>query len=360
MSLETPLPHLPRVQALRGLAAAAVTLSHLHVVEARHVPRPLLGNWAELGLWGVDLFFVISGFIMVYVTWSAPRTLANLGDYLVRRTGRIYPLYWAVSAALLLVWLWRPDMVFASNNPDILRSFLLIPQPQLPLLAVGWTLVYEMYFYIVFGGLLLLPRRALPFGLLAWAAVLCLGWAIVRPPASDAFAHHIFNPIGLEFVAGALVGWIYVRGSRRDRPWLAALALAATLLLLGSALRLHPDIDGLATDWVARTAWFGSAAVCAFAAMLVSGLRMGRAAVWLGDISYSLYLTHVLTLSAVGRLLGPHLGEGMAGSAAMLALLVAATLAVARLTHAWIERPAARLLKRLRPRAGPSAVRSPS
>ena len=295
VSPATPLPHLPSVQALRGFATIGVLVAHLHMMERKYSPDHLIGSWADIGHWGVDIFFVISGFIMVYVTWNAPRGIAILPRYYWRRATRIYPLYWIVSLAVLAVWLWRPNMVFSSNDPSLWRSFALFPQRELPLLAVGWTLVYEMYFYIAFGAFLVVDRRWIPLGLALWASGVCLGWVLLAPDARMAVLHHVLNPLTLEFIGGALFGWAYVRGGCRARPRLALAALLISISCLVAVFLTQDDLIAFAGSWELRVGFYGIAALTGFAGVLLSGLGLGRISLWLGDISYSLYLTHVLS-----------------------------------------------------------------
>ena len=354
MSVETPpqLPHLSSVQALRGLAALGVLLSHLHVIELKYSPDALLGAWSRAGMAGVDLFFVISGFLMVYVTWGRD---TKPGAFLWRRVTRIYPLYWVVSAAVLVVWLVRPDMVFASNpDPDILRSFLLFPQNGGPLLTVGWTLVYEMYFYLVFALVLMLPRGLMGAALVMW----CVGVVALSRLARDpegALLRLVLDPLMLEFAAGAGLG---LAAAMASRALLGLVCAALGAVFAGYLILVQPELVDLLDDRMARAAVIGSAAAGLFAVCVVMAkLTPGRMAVWLGDISYSLYLTHVLTLSLVGRLAAPLMREGWTDNAVLLIVLVGASVGVAQLTYVGVERPLIAFFRRRRAARPASAAR---
>ena len=111
---------------------------------------------------GVDLFFVISGFVMVTITGNQFQRAGFVREFLFHRITRIYPLYWLFTLLALAVLLARPDMLKRSfEAQELVRSVLLLPQDGLPLLMVGWTLIHEMYFYIVFSLLLVSERRVL-------------------------------------------------------------------------------------------------------------------------------------------------------------------------------------------------------
>ena len=355
MSVETPperLPHLPSVQVLRGFATLGVLLAHLFAVEGKYSPDRLLGRWSDLGHWGVDIFFVISGFIMVYVTWNAQRGWPGVPSYLWRRASRIYPLYWVVSGALLAVWLVRPEIVFGSNpDPDILRSFLLYPQDGPPLLAVGWTLVHEVYFYLVFALALVVARRWLMPLLAVWSAVVLAGGLMLEPRGPT--LQLVLNPLTLEFTAGAAFGCWYARtdSENRRQPLWAVACFAAALAMVATVWLTQDDLIAYASDYPRRVPLYGSGAMLVFAGLLLSGWKVGRVAEWLGDISYSLYLTHVLTLTLVARLARPYLREGYLDNVLLVTAMAGAALIVGHLTYRLIEKPLIELFRRRRRQA---------
>ena len=112
------------VQALRAIAANLVILTHLFVVEGKHFAEPLLPRTAFYGMFGVDIFFVLSGFVMLETAGgkSAARFLWN-------RALRIYPAYWVATSAVLLAFLYNPALVNSSYAEPtcIWKSYLLIP-----------------------------------------------------------------------------------------------------------------------------------------------------------------------------------------------------------------------------------------
>ena len=147
------------------------------------------GNLLILPLWamwiGVDLFFVISGFIMVWVAGALPRGTASARDFMFARVTRIYPLWWLFAGAMALFLLyfkgvpWDPERLDPKELDGavhLIKSLFLWPQPTHPVLGVGWTLVHEMYFYVGFALLLLcVPLRWRLRALLAWGAIVLIG-----------------------------------------------------------------------------------------------------------------------------------------------------------------------------------------
>jgi len=345
--------YLVNIQALRGVAASLVVLSHLGVVEAKYGGDTILPGETMLGFSGVDLFFVISGFIMVHVTrgdFGAPR---KAGAFLFSRFTRIYPLYWLVSLFLIVIWLRWPDMVFASatGSPDLIKSLALWPESRPPLLAVGWTLIHELYFYLVFAAMLLAPRRWLPGLLALWMGAVTLGALAGLGGVSPELAI-VFHPLTLEFVLGAAAALIFhaLPGEKRAGVAILALGVAAFCAALIYAGTNWP---GAFPDHWARALLFGPPG-----ALIVYGLaameHRGRAApAWsgvFGDWSYALYLTHVLTLSALGRLWAPVATGGAIDNIAALIILSAAAIAASAAAHILAEKPMLHVTRTLRRR----------
>lgn len=347
MSIATPT-RLDHVQALRGAAAFLVLMAHLMQIESRTAANPILPSQLDWGMMGVDLFFVISGFIMVYITrdWRAGGG-RKVPEFLFARVSRIYPLYWAVSAALLAVWFIRPELVFSSspNEPQWLNSLFLVPAYAYPMLEVGWTLVYEMMFYILFAVILVLPARFRPFGLLAWAALILAGNQLGGQTAG-AIPFHLFSSLSLEFLAGAATALIYLR-FQGSRP-LAYGLVGVGLIGMGIWFFIGGPFQD---EWsrVIRLTAPACALILGAAWLDRHGATAPRIAVTLGDWSYSLYLTHLLSLVLLAKL------WTMAGLAdvpapILIIALIAFSLLVAGLTYHLIEKPLIHLARHARGR----------
>jgi len=313
-------PAAPRVllsiQTLRALAAYAVLLFHLRVF--------------SLGFAGVDVFFVISGFIMGTIgVHEAPAT------FLRRRIVRVVPLYWAVTLGICLLSLIPHIMpLFRFSLSDIVCSLLFIPYVNdlgqvWPLVVQGWTLNYEMFFYVVFAACLLTPRPRI-----AAIAVLVLlalaGLAIrIKGPLSETYT----SPLLLEFASGLLLSWFNpVRGRALA---LVAMALGAIGFILMS---FYGD---LAVPGFTRPLFLGVPSY-----LLVAGaLALELAGHWptiplarlMGDASYSLYLTHGQIVRLIDRVAPSALIAVVAG----LILPALFALAVYRL----FEKPVTRLFR---------------
>lgn len=355
MSFETPAPanRLANVQSLRGIAALLVVFSHLLVIERKYSPDQLLDTWMSFGMVGVDLFFVISGFIMVHVAMNMRRGGKSALEFLFARITRIYPLYWLVSVALLIVWLVRPDMVFSGfkAEPNIIKSFLLYPDTRDPLLAVGWTLIHEIGFYLVFAlALLLKPRYLLPF-LLLWAGIITFG-QLVNIDTLGVVPKLFLSPLSYEFIAGALAAWVFHKWRAKFALpiLLAGLALwAAALFVLISAG--HSMIDSP----LGRIIHFALPATLTVYGLAGLKTNMPKCTQTLGDWSYSLYLTHVLSLTLVGRVWHKFAQNSIWDNVPALLIMTIASIMVAGLTYKLAEKPMLTAAKALRRRFFPPA-----
>src|SRR5437588_671898 len=155
------------LQALRGVACLLVVVYHTASIESRYgLPFSPLNPVRWFGYAGVDLFFVLSGFIITATSRADLGRPGRLPRYAFRRAWRIYPAYWVALAVGVGVFaVLSPDPVFRTGwATDLRDALLLTPRPELcRFLPVAWTLSYELMFYLAFAALFLLPRRfALP------------------------------------------------------------------------------------------------------------------------------------------------------------------------------------------------------
>jgi peptidoglycan/LPS O-acetylase OafA/YrhL len=336
------MSQLLTIQAARGIAANLVVLSHLCIVEAKYTAGGVLPAFTLYGIAGVDLFFVLSGFIMVAVAGHYTGPL----DFLWRRATRIYPTYWLASLVVLALAIFVPTIVNSSIDVPISlwRSFLLVPDRTVPLLAVGWTLVHEMYFYLVFATFLAL-RIPIFAGVIIWGLVLLLMMATIPDKvAALPVLRLVTSPLTAEFMMGAIVGILW-----RNRLVSGAIALGVVGLsgLVLAIVYIAPMLS-LATNQY-LVAWrvfiFGlPSALIVYALTAIEhshpSVRSGRFLVTLGNWSYATYLTHVLVISAIGRMLLLFVPSG--GVGASLALIAAGILTaniVAAAVHMFFERP---------------------
>lgn len=289
------------LQVGRGAAANLVVLFHLHAVQHKYFDGAFLPDASRLGAAGVDFFFVLSGFIMAGVAGRG----ISAAHFLWQRAVRIYPMYWLMTLIVLAVWMARPDMVNASMEGPVSlwRSFALFPADNLPLLAVGWTLVFEVYFYLVFAAIMA-SRLSLASGLCIWFGGYCCA-SFAAPSASSPVIHLMTSPLNLEFMAGAAIGIAWKSVPLPFQRLSKTIAALVTLACLSIAARLDV-IASPGLEWL-RAALFGIPSALIVYALSAAeqkrSISVPRLLTQLGDWSYVVYLSHVLILSALGRLI---------------------------------------------------------
>ena len=317
------------IQYLRGAAAMGVVLFH--------ATERVGGAHFGVGAAGVDIFFVISGFIMWVITVERPTTPAR---FMRERFLRIAPTYWVATGVMVaggLLGLF-PNLVLTFRH--VLASLFFLPARSpsssriWPVLVQGWTLNYEMFFYAVCALALALPVRArLPFMGIVFGTLVVLR----QVSGGEALALHFYGrPVVLEFLAGALTGKLWLAG-RLPRG-------AAAPLFLTGALVAFAAVD---IGWLPYDVRILGPSACLLVAGMVGieaggRLRFIRPLAYLGDGSYSIYLWHTLAISVVLR------ASDVLGlpAAARLPLCLAGGTVAGLIAYEIIERPLTVLLKR--------------
>ena len=344
---------LVSVQVLRGVAILLVLFFHLTEVGQRYLDVSIGGNYAAFGNAGVDFFFVISGFVVVGVARQLEYSGARGSfSFVYDRAVRIYPIYWIYTLVLIIPFLIDPRLVNTlarmTSVSDYVLSFVLLPNTTPPVLLVGWTLAFEVYFYLVLG-LMLLLRVPIAAGLGVWlvALLMCnLRWNHVDPSQFPLLAL-VSSPLSLEFILGGSASYLLIR---RLRPaaagWMLAAALASIVLLAVTTPLPREDIE----PWF-RTLRYGPIALVAVIAFVsLEDFLRARRFGWLaavGDASYSTYLSHTLILSGTGRLLVAYPSREW-GSVLALFLGIACLL-WGHCSYRYIELPLMRRFRQLKP-----------
>lgn len=324
-------------QILRFVAALGVLIYHAGWT-ADGVVGP--ADLRAIGAAGVDLFFVISGAIIYLTAFERPMPAAEFAH---RRIVRIAPLYFLVSIAALPTFLFLGREITAAQVATTFTFWPAWGHITTPILDAGWTLSFEMLFYAG-AALVLVSRR--------WLPVLAVGYAamwVLRDATGCPVARFLGNPMTMEFVAGVLL--MRYRHQMRMRPVFAGAVAIAAVALLFIPISRSVVADGEKTMEGMRAALrlliFGVPAVL----LVWSALNLGREATglparlgaYLGDASYSIYLTH----APLALLVGPVLTLMGLSSWSLMGVLVAAQIVCGAACYEWLEKP---LLKALRPK----------
>lgn len=347
------------IQGMRAIAALMVVSCHIF-----QNLEPMRAHWAKpfflaVGPMGVDIFFVISGFIIYQVMQRSIASMDAVGRgwavyaFAMKRIIRIYPLYWIVFGASCLWVAWAAP---ATPPPERLFQLLAlagdVPNYRVP---VAWTLTFELYFYAVVAfSLFLFARRAM-MGVIIWfaivgaAALLDLWFPWGKP------LDFVFAPIVLEFLLGVVVAMLVERGVHRFH---GALLVGALVWLAIGTLFMRPSVFELrVAHWgmqVAISRTFGLHVVCwgMPAAMLIYEIIaleirqrwiMPRVLQYLGNASFSIYLWHVAVFAAVAEMFARLGWVTVASSTGLTALMIAIALGIALLSYHFLEKPLLRI-----------------
>lgn len=344
------------IQWLRAVAAFEVVVVHSDLTTKHIADGTVLQGWyTHFAGIGIELFFVVSGFIMCMVAGRA-RSAAR---FMLDRIRRILPLCaLSVSLALLIQLAFRDYLIApAALTPGyVLRSYLALPQRPFPLLGPTWTLEHEMIFYEIVAAALLLGAMTRLRRWLLGATVVglgCLGCWLGPDPNVPVWAAHVASPYMLAFGFGWLLRCHEV-GEGRERLMIGVFCVGAFLaaVVLGPA---WSDRLALRTGLVALL----FLAVVQARHALSADRAINRAAWRLGDASFSLYLSHWFVLSGCGKLAGA-LEVPEAWALPLRAGIVLLAVAVGLLVYQWIEMPLDRALRGMAPGQDPAPGPGPA
>lgn len=275
---------LSGIEATRGIAAISVVLYHV----ARHLDKnlgtPVLKQIFQFGHAGVDFFFVISGFIILFVHFRDLDTPGRFSHYIGRRFTRLIPIYWfALSITLWLIIVGPQAM---PSLKDTIISFTLMPSDRPMVLGVAWTLQFEVMFYVIFSSLIIRQAMGLAI-LMVWLCGTVLAFGVSLQGLG--LPNQIFASYNLEFFFGMIVALALVK-----RQLVLPMAWLFSGLVLLTAGIVAEDMD-----WIDGYAAYSRLIYGVPSALIVAGIveadrqKMLRTPIILqrlGSASYSIYL----------------------------------------------------------------------
>lgn len=293
------------IQLLRGIASLLVVVMHA-TSNAKEIWKiDFLGGFFTFGGAGVDIFFVLSGFIITYASRSLVRNGLNFMKFLKRRFVRIFPVYWIITTVFLLIQIALPafyNTPFVITPGNLLYTYFLMPEHEM-INGVSWTLSYELFFYILFSLSFVLKRTNLLALLSLFYVLSIILLPFLFPGITDnLWSRFIFYPMNIEFFMGIAAALIISRIS---------IKMANVLLLSGSFAFITAGVLFnfgyiLFNNTFNRVVIFG---IPSF--FIITGIvrlemnkifRMHNFLLRLGEASYSLYLIHLPLIMAIFKM----------------------------------------------------------
>jgi peptidoglycan/LPS O-acetylase OafA/YrhL len=301
---------LDSIQAMRAIGALSVLTMHAFLVAGLHFMKPGISTAlvVSLGTWGVDLFFVISGFVIGRLMFEdQQRATSNWSprmafDFWMRRMLRIFPIYW-VCFLVAMVTALHPVPLSDRFNAEIVPMLLLVVRGNL-WLPVAWTLAFEVYFYTLCAAIILFSALRMRTAFVAVAVVQIVVIILKFAPISGINLPLMTpsSPLVMDFLAGVLVAAICRKTLRLSG---ISLFIGVVLIAIGVALvnrRLNAGGSSGSYPWgfveqFERMITFGTGSAFIIYGTVASDIkrliRIPRGAVMLGDASYSIYLVHL-------------------------------------------------------------------
>lgn len=348
---------IDNIQILRGVAALTVVISHscgdvLDIFGRGSATPPAPGQF------GVEIFFVISGFIIWHIASKQFGRDGARFHFAWNRAWRVIPLYWLTTLAYIGIGHFMPDSINrdASSLPHALASFVFFPVQgpsgsMSPIYSLGWSLNYEMFFYAIMALLLGLSARTALIAL----TLIFVGLAAIHPlmPANTALWVWT-RAFVLEFLAGVLLSALWARSNFRLPAWvfLPALMLSVAGIVAYFQASYGPD---QVVSWAQGAAYalrpqtmlmaIGIVALGLFCAQPKGTSWIRKPLLLVGDSSFSLYLTHMFTVRIAARIAEKLHIAGLMPPWLFWGLLVVTCCAVAYVSYLLIEKTGARLAK---------------
>lgn len=336
------------IQFSRALVPILVMLYHISVNMNGYFDYNFLGLSSLSSTGGVHFFFALSGFMLFYVYRDKFGLEGQLKKYLLNRFIRIYPSYWILTliASTILVFFQFLGLGNEINFESMVFSALLIPHPEgiVPIIDVAWSLVYTVYFYVVFS-VFFLSNRLIPTIVISSWILVTIGFVTNIFWSYSSLPYFLFYEYNLIFLVGVLCAYLFQK-LKLNVPLAIAIAvmgfIAFPFLWVNEiyhfvSLRFELSL-GLASFLII----FGLASID-----LQKNIKLPKFLNYLGNASLSIYLAHNLPLNAFSHLFYKiGVFERVGGVATSIVLLVLIT-CVGCLVHSYIEKPVVDFMKKV-------------
>ena len=335
--------NLNLIQVLRGIASLLVVLLHTTVNSKEIFKKEFLGSFFSFGGAGVDIFFVLSGFIITYTSAKGLTQPRKMLPFLGRRFVRIFPTYWIIFTLFILLQLALPSFYKTHYNftaSNICATLFLLPgHPMVN--GVSWTLSYELFFYALFSIAFLLPGKKLAFALAMLYALVIVVLALLgyNYENGNKWIDLLTSPMNIEFFMGILAA-VLVR--RIPLAYAIPLIVSGSLLFLGGGIFTDLGYRLLPTAFN-RVVIFGIPSFLIITGLvkyeLNKKIRIHNFLLLLGEGSYSLYLVHLPVVVGCIRLMNKFNIQNDIILHALLLLMIVMICCASILFFKCIERP---------------------
>lgn len=300
------MSHLPEkkffdiLQIYRGIAALLVVIHHTYIsFEYYHkLDLKFWAFFASVGKYGVDFFFVLSGFIITYSTFKYRGKSGYLKKYVFNRITRIYIPYLPMGILMLLLYFLMPGLSNGDREISLLTSLTLFPHGS-PALAVAWTLTFEMFFYLIYA-LNFLSKRIWYIFLGIWLVFILYYLFGFSEYPSHAVLSLITSPYNLEFIMGVLIAYLLKSKIRINKGLLLVVFGITSILFF---YQMYFDIKFFSFS---RNLFFALSCVTLIYMSILyfkGSFNLNHPGMLLGNSSYSLYLTHSLVQVTLVRII---------------------------------------------------------
>lgn len=346
---------LVSIQWMRGIAVMMVFIYHIEdILNLLPGFESHYSFWKHYGYSAPDLFFVISGFIMCFVTFELK--FRPVG-WLVRRFLRIYPIYWIFAFVSIAVWMINPSLTMGSGEQTwdtVLLYFLILPQENMPLLFVAWTLEHEIVFYTIVFIVASLSGKSralvITMGVLSFIGIMKV---LLKDkfPILNFWDYHIFSLYMLQFFMGVLI--FEFRDKLKNSGVITPLVCGMVLFVISGIVCTPMPLN---EEHISKVFLFG----LSFSLLLVGAINWELRTrekingfieykrrpflVQMGDASYSIYLSHPFCFSLCGKIIAM---TGLTGTFSIIALCVGGfiSLVIGWACYHLLEKPGMHLSK---------------
>ena len=350
---------LNSLQLYRGVASLLVVFHHANTILDRELKQDGSFKIFHFGWVGVDFFFVLSGFIIFYIHHADLGQPSQFKSFIAKRFLRIYPLYWIILFGKIFTSLLDKSSIISQSSPiRFIQVILLVPQERANLdrfIGVSWTLTHEIFFYLLFGLLILLKPKISRIIIIAWIVGLVLNFMNLVSIDRSLLFDFVFNARNLEFIFGCLAAYVVIKyDDNNGKIWIFA---ALGMLIVAILNTRYHELGGVSAE-IAPIAYG-----IPFALLIVGSVRVEKSTflkipavlIYLGNASYSIYLTHGFFISNSARI---YLKFAEKYNTNLLSLrsdsiicilisilIVSFSVAVGCITYAAIERPMMKVLR---------------